>query len=1029
MSQWYYARGGQTFGPFSSRQLRDMARGGQLRADDLVSQPGAPKWHTAGTVRGLFSGSSEEFGPDDPPPPPPPVAVQPAARAIPAQASPPWYSTAPQVRESTVAAEPGMARAHPLIPKLLALPKPILFGLFGMVGGLLGAVLLAELLWWLLRPAAADQTPRLQVAVPEVVRTYVGGRNTFLVKIARQGFTGPVKVEASGTSDITVPAVSIPSDVDEAKVEVQTPDGTRVDKYPLEVRVTATESKSIEPVKEKVTLSVEPMPPTLAVAVSPEVVVEQGGRGRFTVRIARDRFDDNVALEFQGAPAGVTFRPSVVIREGRRDETVDLSATATAPLTSVPVTVQAVADVGGKPVKTDAVFNLVVKERSPPAVDVVFVLDLTGSMDFAIEGIKRGIQSFTEELEKKRLDARIGVVCFRDIDPPPAGDNERPYPLYFARPDGGTETFTRDYRAVRDRVAPLWAGGGGDEPESSLQGLAVAAKQPFRSNASRVLILITDAQPKIHPREMPSTIPQAIEELKKHEIDQVHLVVRPKHLKSDWQQFKDVFKGEFKSIEDVSTGDAFAELLPVLSRAISRITITSAPRGATRASAPPPLPEARSDAPPPATAIPTLKAVQSDQAFAAKDSGRLFIALMVWTSVVAGAISLLLLAGQQFHARQSWVGLGEGGWAVLGGVVAGLVGGGIGQLVFQSTASPAASWEWVSRILGWSFLGSLIGGLLAFFVPNLKWYRGMLGGLAGGIFGAVAFLLVTLLMGSLLGRWLGAAILGFCLGLMVALAELAFRRFWLEIAVSPREVRTMTLGSTAISLGSDEKRASFFVAGAAPVALRLWVDGNEVCCEDASTGQTTLVAPGESHKVGRVTVTMRGVAASRRTGFELAADRRAVAPVAGRHAAYGRGPARPGAEGHRRHGGAGERAAQPAAGDTPAQSFAAELDRLGRGGEDADRRAGPRHRAGSGGGGGFWTGCGDYSEGGGEGEGEAVILTSSPDWLATRRAKTDITNRIRLMSVSVRQLAALPASKMRLGNPFWPAIPFWWSQG
>jgi hypothetical protein len=80
----------------------------------------------------------------------------------------------------------------------------------------------------------------------------------------------------------------------------------------------------------------------------------------------------------------------------------------------------------------------------------------------------------------------------------------------------------------------------------------------------------------------------------------------------------------------------------------------------------------------------------------------------------------------------------------------------------------------------------------------------------------------------------------------------------------------MTLGSTAISLGSDERRASFFLAGAPPVALRYWVEGNEVYCEDVPSGQTTLVTPGESRKIGRVIVTMRSVAASRQTGYELA---------------------------------------------------------------------------------------------------------------------------------------------------------------
>jgi Ca-activated chloride channel family protein len=850
MSEWYFARQGQTFGPFSDRELRDLARSGKLLPEDLISQPGAKKWHPASAIRGLFSGSSDEFGSDDPPQ---------AVRVVPPQAQPMAAepilvaSSAPAGHGAVVAARPGR-----LPPILLALPKPILFGLFGGLGGLLGAVLLAELIWLVLKPAAAAG---VLVAVPDVVRTYVGGKNTFLVKVARQRFKGPLKVETTGTGDITVPVATIAAESDEAKVEVQTPAGTSLGNVPLEVRVSAPENKTIEPVKAKLTLSVEPLPPTVAVVASRQVTVEKGGRGRFTVRIARDRFNDHVALQFQGVPDGITLPPTVVIPADKNDTTVDLTADADAPLARAPVTVQAIADVGGQKVAGDTKFDLVVKERSPPAVDVLFVLDLTDSMQFAINGIKQGIQSFTEQLVEKKLDARFGVICFRDIQ----DDGERPFALNF-----GGSTFTRDYRELRDKVAPLKAGGGGDIPESSLQGLALAVRQPFRSNATRALILITDAAPKIHPDEKPSTIPETIDELKKHEIDQVHLVVRREDLNSHWKAFQPPeFKGSFFDILKSRGGNAFADLLPVLSRDISRITVSTPPKAASKASEPPPLPEARSSAPPPETAVPTLKAVQSDQAFAAADRGRLLVATMVWTMLVAGAISLLLLAGQQFHARQSWVHLGEGAWAVLGGVVAGLIGGGVGQLVFQST-SGASSWEWASRILGWSFLGSLIGVLLAFFVPNLKWYRGMLGGLAGGIFGAVAFLLVTLIMGSLLGRWLGAAILGFCLGVMVALAELAFRRFWLEIAVSPREVRTMTLGSTAISLGSDERRASFFVAGAPPVALRYWVEGNDVYCEDVPTGETTIVAPGENRKIGRVAVTMRSVSASRRTGYELA---------------------------------------------------------------------------------------------------------------------------------------------------------------
>ena len=43
------------------------------------------------------------------------------------------------------------------------------------------------------------------------------------------------------------------------------------------------------------------------------------------------------------------------------------------------------------------------------------------------------------------------------------------------------KAFTKDYEAFRNEVKKQLARGGGDEPESSLQGLALAARQPFRN--------------------------------------------------------------------------------------------------------------------------------------------------------------------------------------------------------------------------------------------------------------------------------------------------------------------------------------------------------------------------------------------------------------------------------------------------------------------------------------------------------------------------------------------------------------------
>ena len=51
-------RGGKRFGPFSSRQLRELARQAKLKPDDIVSYEGASEGVPARAVRGLFEGAA-----------------------------------------------------------------------------------------------------------------------------------------------------------------------------------------------------------------------------------------------------------------------------------------------------------------------------------------------------------------------------------------------------------------------------------------------------------------------------------------------------------------------------------------------------------------------------------------------------------------------------------------------------------------------------------------------------------------------------------------------------------------------------------------------------------------------------------------------------------------------------------------------------------------------------------------------------------------------------------------------------------
>ena len=105
-------------------------------------------------------------------------------------------------------------------PKFLAgLPKPALFGLYGAVGGLLGALAFAEPLWQLASPPAAPPPgPQVAVSASKDVEVFVGGQNEFAVQVAREGFDGPVEVRFENPpAGVTIDPVTVPKGATEAK--------------------------------------------------------------------------------------------------------------------------------------------------------------------------------------------------------------------------------------------------------------------------------------------------------------------------------------------------------------------------------------------------------------------------------------------------------------------------------------------------------------------------------------------------------------------------------------------------------------------------------------------------------------------------------------------------------------------------------------------------------------------------------------------------------------------------------------------
>lgn len=144
------------------------------------------------------------------------------------------------------------------------------------------------------------------------------------------------------------------------------------------------------------------------------------------------------------------------------------------------------------------------QQQTQQQVDVVFVIDTTGSMSGLIEGAKRKVWAIANSIIDQRPNARIriGLVAYRDI-----GDE------YVTR----AHLLSTDIQSIYSKLLAFRAEGGGDTPESVNEALDVAVgQQPWVSastpNSSRILFLVGDAPPHMdyqQDRKYPEVIKAA----------------------------------------------------------------------------------------------------------------------------------------------------------------------------------------------------------------------------------------------------------------------------------------------------------------------------------------------------------------------------------------------------------------------------------------------------------------------------------------------------------------------------------------
>jgi len=145
------------------------------------------------------------------------------------------------------------------------------------------------------------------------------------------------------------------------------------------------------------------------------------------------------------------------------------------------------------------------------AVDIVFCIDVTGSMTPIIDTVKSNALLFYDDVQTnltakgKTVDElRVRVVAFRDF----AADGEA------ALQESPFYELPAEQATFRGFVEGLVAEGGGDHPESGLEAVALAMNSPWttRGDRRRQVVVVWTDQPahELNPAVLPESLRERV---------------------------------------------------------------------------------------------------------------------------------------------------------------------------------------------------------------------------------------------------------------------------------------------------------------------------------------------------------------------------------------------------------------------------------------------------------------------------------------------------------------------------------------
>ncbi len=169
-------------------------------------------------------------------------------------------------------------------------------------------------------------------------------------------------------------------------------------------------------------------------------------------------------------------------------------------------------------------------------LEMVFVLDTTGSMGGLLDGAKQKIWSIVNEVMQKQSkpDVRVGFVAYRD--------RNDEYVTQIV-------PISSDLDAVYSKLMDLEAGGGGDTPESVRKALADGVEKAgwSKSGAAKIIFLVGDAPPQNYSGE-PDVLATTMAAVRRNIVVNTIQCGDDHETRSIWQQVANAGQGKYFAI-------------------------------------------------------------------------------------------------------------------------------------------------------------------------------------------------------------------------------------------------------------------------------------------------------------------------------------------------------------------------------------------------------------------------------------------------------------------------------------------------